>query len=638
MEKKIVALCTSRIYDPQVQGYIQLINERLKTENTALMIFTINSDLYWNEVNISSETAVFDFIPYDLLDAIVIMDEKIKCHTISEKIIKLSKENNIPVIIVDGYYENLLHVNFDYAAGFELVVRHVFETCNVKKPHMMAGIPNNPFSDARIEVFKRVAQEYGFKVDDSMISYGQFWAVPAREATEKLIASGNVPDAIICANDIMAINVCDVLQGHGLSIPKDVVVTGFDGYDEVFITNPKITTASCTTQELAGATVEMILKVINSDGNENAQISDISVAPVLIPNESTGCSTRSGYDRFMLNRFNNLFYRHNDATRLMYEIGTRMQTSHTPNEMVGQLTDLVLNDENLMDDALFILNKKLFDIDNYFFDREKSDTKIEDYCMVYDGSISQKLKDRRMKNNLMNFENERFVARLEKGYPLIFNSLDFMNSSMGYICYDYTDYDITKYSQTANITNTISIGVGGYINMRYQNRLTERIDNMYKMDPLTGLYNRVGFNNVYERIREKQDMFGQPVTVIMSDLDGLKYINDNFGHAEGDNAIATAAKALKDACPDKAICVRFGGDELFSVIIGECEVEEIIEKIEFLLDEYNQFSNKEYAVLASCGVNTSVFDEDFDIKDALKIADEQMYNIKKAHRKDTRNE
>ena len=240
-----------------------------------------------------------------------------------------------------------------------------------------------------------------------------------------------------------------------------------------------------------------------------------------------------------------------------------------------------------------------------------------------------------MKKNLMNFENERFVARLEKGYPLIFNSLDFMNSSMGYICYDYTDYDITKYSQTANITNTISIGVGGYINMRYQNRLTERIDNMYKMDPLTGLYNRVGFNNVYERIREKQDMFGQPVTVIMSDLDGLKYINDNFGHAEGDNAIATAAKALKDACPDKAICVRFGGDELFSVIIGECEIEEIIEKIEFLLDEYNQFSNKEYAVLASCGVNTSVFDEDFDIKDALKIADEQMYNIKKAHRKDT---
>ena len=155
---------------------------------------------------------------------------------------------------------------------------------------------------------------------------------------------------------------------------------------------------------------------------------------------------------------------------------------------------------------------------------------------------------------------------------------------------------------------------------------------MYKKDSLTGLYNRQGFSNAFGKIVEDRNFWGKPITVIMSDLDGLKYINDNFGHAEGDNAIYTAAQVLKSACPEKAICVRFGGDELFSVIIGECDINFILKKIEVLLSEYNRNSNKEYAVVASCGSNTSVLDEKFDIKNALRIADEQMYNIKRNHR------
>ncbi|MCR4585702.1 MAG: diguanylate cyclase [Lachnospiraceae bacterium] len=626
-EIKVVALCTSRIYDPQVHDYIEKLNEDLKKDGYVLMVFTINSDLYWEDANISAETSVFDILPYQSAKAVVIMDEKIKNHSVAEKIIAKSKEYGKPVIVVDGEYEGTSSIKFDYAAGFEKVVEHVFEMRQIRKPHIMAGIPDNPFSDERIEIFKKVIQRHGLVFDEFMLSYGQFWARPAIEAAEKLIAGGEIPDVIVCANDIMAINVSDVLKKHGIRVPQDCMVTGFDGYDEVFLTEPKITTASCTTPELAEATAAMIRKA--GEGT----CGSISVVPVFIANESTGAPAFSGYDKSILGKFNNKFYRHQDEAHIMHEVTTRMQMSKDTDEMVSYLKRLIINDQNMVEDVSFVLNRRILDTDTYFFNGAEDKIDPTEYTLVYDAEKGSVLVEREVDETLLRAENKRFAEKAEKGYPLIFNTIDYMDRTMGYICFAYNSYDITDYSRTANLSNTIGMGVGGYVNMKYQRRLAERIDAMYKKDPLTGLYNRVGFSNAFELVVDAKEHIGEPVTVLMSDLDGLKYINDNFGHAEGDNAIATAAAALKDSCPEDALCVRFGGDELFAVIVGEHDVNEITGKILKYLNDYNASSGRDYTVMSSLGANTTVFDENFDIKEALRLADEQMYELKKVHHK-----
>lgn len=628
-DKKIVVLCTSRIYDPQVHDYIEKLNENLRKDDHEMMIFTINSDLYWDEKNVSAETSVFEIIPYESASVIVIMDEKIKCHSVARKIIGRAKEYSKPVIIVDGEYDDLPKLRFDYAAGFEQVVRHAFEMRQVRRPHIMAGIPDNPFSDERIEIFKKVIGEYGFVFNESMLSYGQFWAKPAIEAAEALIATGEIPDCIVCANDIMAINVCDVLKKHGYSIPGDCMVTGFDGYDEVFMTEPKITTASCTTPELSDATAEMIRRVEGTGFGVSGE--DVKVVPTLIPNESTGAETFSGYDHSMLGRFNNKFYRHQDEVHIMHEVTTRMQMSRDPREMVSYLKKLIINDQDMVEDVSFVLNRRALDADDYFFAKTDDEIDPREFTIVYDAKVAPQLMELGVEETLLRAGNGRFKEKARSGYPLIFNTIDYMDKTLGYICFAYHSYDITDYSRTANVSNTIGMGVGGYENMIHQKRLAERIDAMYKMDPLTMLYNRVGFNNAFEAVKKDREKYGQPVTVLMSDLDGLKYINDNFGHAEGDNAIATAAEALRQACPQDSLCVRFGGDELFAVIIGEHDVKDITDSILGFLEKYNSTSGKEYRVMSSLGTNTTVFDESFDIKEALRIADEQMYGIKSEH-------
>ncbi|MCR5292660.1 MAG: hypothetical protein K6E28_07245, partial [Eubacterium sp.] len=63
--KKIIALCTSRVYDVLVYGFIKKLNETLQKENAYLLIFAINSDIYWDESAVCAETYVYDIMPYN---------------------------------------------------------------------------------------------------------------------------------------------------------------------------------------------------------------------------------------------------------------------------------------------------------------------------------------------------------------------------------------------------------------------------------------------------------------------------------------------------------------------------------------------------------------------------------------------
>ena len=216
---------------------------------------------------------------------------------------------------------------------------------------------------------------------------------------------------------------------------------------------------------------------------------------------------------------------------------------------------------------------------------------------------------------------------LEKGYPLVFNALEYMGKSPGFICYTYPRFDIIDYAKMPAITNSIGMGIGGYVSLKYQQYLRDKIRKMYQNDALTGLYNRTAFKGHFEELKENPVNNGRPLTVIMADLNGLKNINDTCGHNAGDHAIATVAKALTDACPPSAISVRFGGDEMFSFVIGDCDTEEIISDIEEELD--NESKRLEYTISASLGIYETVFHDKIDLEDVIDRVDERMYSQKR---------
>lgn len=104
--------------------------------------------------------------------------------------------------------------------------------------------------------------------------------------------------------------------------------------------------------------------------------------------------------------------------------------------------------------------------------------------------------------------------------------------------------------------------------------LTNEVYKLAALDPLTGLYNRrSGEQRLAEEIN-RASRYIRPLTLLLLDLDGLKQINDQFGHAAGDAALRSSAERLQRAIRGSDQAVRLGGDE-FMAILPECKSEEV---------------------------------------------------------------
>ena len=119
--------------------------------------------------------------------------------------------------------------------------------------------------------------------------------------------------------------------------------------------------------------------------------------------------------------------------------------------------------------------------------------------------------------------------------------------------------------------------------------------------------------------------------LISCDMDGLKYINDTFGHLEGDVSLRIIANGLSYVCLNNEICARVGGDEF--VVIGYGDYTEksalaMIDQFERYLKRYNDANDNKYTVDASTGFVICDINDDTELEDVLKKADKLMYENK----------
>ena len=154
-------------------------------------------------------------------------------------------------------------------------------------------------------------------------------------------------------------------------------------------------------------------------------------------------------------------------------------------------------------------------------------------------------------------------------------------------------------------------------------------------DQMTSLLNRRGLFSQVATLMAALKRTGSPVSVLMVDLDGVKIINDTFGHTGGDAAICDTAKLLRTATRESDIVSRVGGDEfvVFAPDTDAAGASALESRIREAIERHNNEINMYGILSASIGSATAVGPEEYDFQHLLNVADQHMYeekNSKKA--------
>ena len=155
-------------------------------------------------------------------------------------------------------------------------------------------------------------------------------------------------------------------------------------------------------------------------------------------------------------------------------------------------------------------------------------------------------------------------------------------------------------------------------------------------DVLTGLPNLRFFHVFMERELKRFANLGQPVTLLMMDLESFKEINDRFGHKTGDRILVEIATLLNSHLRESDTCVRYAGDEFIAILPGVSKdnATYAIKRIQNALDEHRIMINEHDSAQVGISIGAATFPEDGREPDILLVvADQAMYKNKAARQK-----
>lgn len=206
--------------------------------------------------------------------------------------------------------------------------------------------------------------------------------------------------------------------------------------------------------------------------------------------------------------------------------------------------------------------------------------------------------------------------------PIIVNNklYGFINlDSDNYNAFGETEFELMEY-----VRFQLSVTISKY-------KLYEETIYLSKYDKLTNLYNRSYFEQLVHTDISDAIKKGNKLLVVILDLNGLKFVNDSYGHLAGDKFIINFASELKNCGNGSDIIARFGGDEFIGVFYNR-SLDNLTNYLENLIKNFQDnpisFENKKFICSFSYGISSFPEDDD-DFNNLVKIADERMYEYKR---------
>lgn len=611
-----------------ITGYYQekLVNDlshNFREHGYNFLVFSAFTIYGADNNNAKGEYNILHLIPYEQLDALIICQDTFNSDTAAKELWHFIKERmDAPVLSMRKKIDGCYNILVDDEDSIPSVIRHFYEVHHFDRIAFFSGPYSHPDALFRLEKYRETMNKLGLSYPEEYIYEGDFWKDRASDAAVHFMRLDNQPQAIVCANDYMALSLCKELTLLGYSIPQDIAISGFDNVQETAANIPPLTTCSVSLDDMASLAFDTLDRLLRGQSMESCRYVE---APIVIRN-SCGCDTISMRD-LSLSRMHQVNLMESLVNHNVHNTFVSISLENlTAIEDIGDFLRVEDTPGNANDFYLCLGKHGNGPFPQVriqapgFAEHSHSIYSLKDLNPIATSSFQTK--------DLLPPEAVR-----EEPMCVYFFPVHYLEYNFGYIAAlsDGKPSDDTLFHTWISlIGNTLE-------NARIRSKneaLLEKLNTLYTQDFLTKLFNRRGYEQFSEEEFQRAKQNHVSSMILGIDMDNLKHINDVYGHSHGDLALQAIADAIQSACMGSEIGARIGGDEfaVFGYDYSADLAEQYITRFRQYLEDYNKNSGLPYVVTASLGYTISDPDEAYSREHYMKISDDLLYQNKRARK------
>lgn len=627
-------------------GILERIRET--KEDVNLYIFNSSGDWSWDNSYNAGEYNIYNLPDLSQFDGIIVDFNNVRYPLVISDIANKIRMSGKPAISISKEMTGFYYVGIDNYKTMLTMMEHLYEVHNCRRFWFIMGSKDNYENSIRAAAIRNFMETTNLEYSESDFYFDSYEYMCGYQGFMNLATRvrdrDDLPDAVVCANDNIAVGVIEAAAKKGYKVPDDFCVTGFDNFDKAGYYSPRITTASYIREEIGYCCAELLINIWNGENVNRFNFTDATH----VFWDSCGCRSDIEVERVI-----------HDKNQILYEIETsnfEEQILHLEYELINcrsikQMSACipscipVLRCEAMyivLDEHIYDFRKKSKGFDINVIENERfmitgypERMRIEFACdinkcsvngVVDESDVHVKINDeadRSIKGIFPTFEYDK------GGTDFLFMPLHFRSHTIGYFVIRNASYLMEK-QYLFRIVNALNSAIENLHEKEKMEYINKILAELSVKDPMTGLYNRLGFQNMGCVLFDEMKARGENLHIMFVDMDRLKGINDRFGHEFGDKAICTLADVIKEYCEKTDIPIRNGGDEFLIIrkAMSEAEYNILLENMRKKLGYECKKRRLPFEITFSAGGVCTDMSTMSTLDDYIRTADEIMYREK----------
>lgn len=536
-----------------------------------LVVFSTFGEYDNNHDYVEGESNCLYIPNYDELDGIILCLDVFDIPSMVGKLIEQVKEKaQCPVISIRQKRDEFISVLSDDKKAIMAMVDHLVDEHNAKRIYYLSGPSYMHDIRMREDGFRERMKSRGVAFREEYIFRGNLWYNIGKEAVDYFFSLDDErPDAILCANDYMAISVCEELCDRGFRVPEDIIVTGFDDVEEARDIYPMLTTVEACPENFARCAMEIIKKAERGEKLEKQYY----ISTQNQYRNSCGCKEAE------------------EAKQIFRMEGIR-DYQGLP-DLVGKFVE---GNTGVSDFYICLNPDEKYELD----DSRKSPYEDEMEMLLHAYYGKKKSIEVPMPQRLFKRKN-LLPADEVTDRPCVFyiNPLHYRKHCFGYAIISFFNnrfYAAEDFYQSF-VINICTVLENIYIQNQIEQLSNDKI-RLIRRDSVTHMYNPYGFHEMATQMLHDATVAGINCVFSYVRLDNLQEITEIYGKKESNEILLCMKSVFKKFEQEKHVLGRLGGSD-FCLLLEDKMQEEIEVLAQNFVNEVNEVNiswNKEFFI------------------------------------------